>query len=108
MSNVEIHISKHGLKRIKSRCGFNKSTAMRMAEGAMLEGIHFRKTKGALSAHLMGLFSRYNGQANNIKVYNRYVYLFKRNYLITVLHLPKEYHKIVDKLKEEKYGKSQT
>lgn len=92
--------TKHGEKRIRERVGVNKKTAEKLAEKAFAEGIRHQDTTGRLRKYLDKLLI--NGNANQINIYNRKVWLFKGDVLITTWGLPTHFHKIEDKMKAKK------
>lgn len=92
--------TRHGSKRIRERVGVNKKVVDKLAQKALEEGISHKDTVGSLKKYISSLYLKYR-VANNIKVYNRKLYLFKFDKLITVLNLPHIYHKIEDKLKKK-------
>jgi hypothetical protein len=100
-----IKVSSHAEMRIRKRFGISRSAVRSHAEKAFKYGIHWKSARGILQAYLQEKYNSYNGSANNIKVYNYYIYVFNRTTLITILLLPKQFYKIIDKIKEEHHGK---
>ncbi len=97
----EVIVTRHGEKRIRKRLGVNKKCANRTAAKAMTLGVTHAEATGKLSRYLDGVYLPYRS-ANNMRVYNRAVYLFSGDILITVLALPKKYHDLADKLQRQK------
>lgn len=96
-----LKITKHAEKRMKERIGLNKKTIDKVAIKAMKEGLKHRELKGSLLKHVSELYLRYK-KANNIRVFNNKVYLFREDVLITVVPLPFKYTKIYLKIKNAK------
>ena len=91
-------LTNHGEKRIKDRIGISKKSSYKNAEKALKYGFDQSKTKGKFNRYLTKLY--FTNKCNNILVYNRYVYVFKNNVLITVFNLPKDFIKQADKIQE--------
>ena len=101
-----VHITDHGGQRIKDRVGLSKKIADKIAEKALCLGIKHEDTKGSLRRYLDAVYLK-KEIPNNIRVYNRKVYLFRNNLLITVLDLPNQYHGTVDKINKKKLVNNQ-
>ena len=97
----DINISRHGARRMRKRLGIKKKSVDRMAEKALTYGVTHAEAKGSLSRYMDGLYLSH-GTANNMRVYNRRVYLFRGMSLITVINLPNKYIEIADKLQRQK------
>lgn len=97
----EVIVTRHGEKRIRKRLGIKKKCANRTAEKAMAFGVTHAEATGKLSRYLDSVYLPYR-TANNMRVYNRAVYLFHGDTLITVLALPKQLHDLADKLQRIK------
>lgn len=95
-----VHITNHGRERTKERLGISKKAAERNAQKALDKGVTHSQAKGSLKRYIDALYLSYK-VANNIRIYNRYTYLFKGTTLITVIELPKKYHALADKLQRE-------
>lgn len=91
-------VTNHAEKRIRKRCGLNKSVVSKLATQALTEGISHSETKGNFKKYLNKLYLS-DKNANNIKIYNHFVFLFNSNTLITVFNLPRNLHAVVDKIK---------
>lgn len=90
-------VTDHGEERIRKRCGVKRKAAERLAKIAFEKGITLEETTGELRSFLRAQ-QRYNGQANNIRVYGDKVYIFCNEYLVTVLNIPKEYQNKINAL----------
>lgn len=85
-------LTKHGEKRIKERVntGKSKKKAERVAVLALTRGLKYSDTKGRLRDYLFSQFA-YDFSANNLRVYNNHVWVFRDDILITVRPLPTRY-----------------
>ena len=94
--------TKHSVKRIRERMGINKKSTQKIAENALVHGIGQTDVKyGSLSKYLCSLYCT-NKTANNIKIYNQYVYIFIDEILITVYRLPNIYIEQAAKIQKRK------
>lgn len=59
------------------------------------------ETGSDLQRYLAALYFKYR-TANNVRIYGRYVYLFDRWHLITVLNLPEGFWPVADEIMREK------
>lgn len=98
---VEVNVTRHGEKRSRQRLGVKKKSVGKAAEKALAYGVTHAEAKGSLCRYLNGLYLSH-GSANNMRVYNRCVYLFRGTSLITVLNLPRKYIAQADKLQRQK------
>ena len=96
-----MYVTKHGATRMRERVGLTKKNTDKFAEKALNLGIKHSETSGKLNKYITSLYFN-NKNANNIRVYNRNVYIFSNDKLITVLNLPKDFWKMEDKIKERK------
>ena len=101
-------ISNHARKRMKERCGFNKKTCDRMAKKAFTDGIAHKQTRGRLNKWVTSLFFK-NCNANNIRIYGDNAYIFCGETLVTVIPVPADLRKDLDRMVErmEKGGTDQ-
>ena len=99
MSNVIM--TNHSIKRTKDRVGLSKKIADKNAQKALEFGITHAECKAGLKRYLDGLYLS-NGNANNMRIYHRHVYLFRDNRLITILPLPHKFYDLADKLQVQK------
>jgi len=95
--------TKHGAKRIRERIGLKKKAVERLAKQAFERGIPHQDTTGRLRKYLDKLLI--NGNANQIKIHSRQVWLFKNDLLITTWGLPSHFHKVEDKMKKARKSK---
>lgn len=99
MNNVIM--TNHSIQRTKDRVGLSKKIADKNAQKALEFGITHAECKAGLKRYLDGLYLS-NGNANNMRIYHRYVYLFRDNRLITILPLPHKFYDLADKLQAQK------
>lgn len=89
----------HGGKRSKERCGLGKSASSRMADRALDQGLRHSEVAGSLRRFLDGLYLAHRN-ADNMRIWNKKVYLFTQSLLITIIDVPARYHKTIDKINE--------
>jgi hypothetical protein len=77
-------ITRHAYKRGWERLRFRKPLLKKMAYKALTEGVKRDATKGLLRKYLDKSFQ------GNIRIYGEIIYLFEKDKLITVLHVPSE------------------
>ena len=102
---AELNLSNHSRERMHERVGLKKGSIKRMALKAYENGIKHSETTGQLNKYLTKLYFNSHDQgkcANNIRVYNHYVYIFIGRSLITVLPLPNRLVKIEESIKQRK------
>lgn len=97
----QVVLTDHSEQRIKDRLGLSKKIADKNAQKALDKGLTHAETKGSLRRFIDAIYLR-EKKANNIRIYNRKVYLFKDVVLITVLNLPNKYSSVADKLQKAK------
>lgn len=98
----ELQVSRHGECRARQRVGLPKRAVERNAQRALVEGIGYLEASGALRRYLGWLYERYDGNGNNIRIYNGYVYVFHDALLITVLFVPLEYRKRAEAVQKKR------
>lgn len=95
-----MNISNHARQHMKERCGFNRKVQDRMTEKEFYEGITHKQTKGRLHKWVTSLFFK-NCNANNIRLYGGYCYIFAGETLVTVIPIPsnlkKDFERMVEK-----------
>lgn len=96
-----IVVTNHALKRLSERLGLSKMSAMRIAERAFEEGIKHSETRGNLNKWVTSLYF-VNKRANNIRLYGDKAFIFIDNSLITILQIPHNLMKEVNKIKARK------
>lgn len=70
-----VNVTRHGEKRIRKRLGLKKKSADRIAEKVLERGVTHAEAKGSLGNYMDSLFLSH-GTANNMRIYNRAVYVF--------------------------------
>jgi len=90
----EVIITDHAFDKIKERMGFKKKVAIKMTKMAIEKGLSHKDTKGRLNKYITSLWG-YNKNANNIKIYGHYIFIFSGNTLITVYLLPNNLKKLM-------------
>lgn len=90
-------ISNHARQRMKERCGFNRKSQDRMAQKAFNEGITHKQTKGRLHKWVTSLFFK-NCNANNIRLYGDFAFIFAGETLVTVIPIPNDIKKNMEVL----------
>lgn len=88
METRQAYVTKHATQRFKDRMGIPKRSVQKMADAALKHGIGQNGTKGKLNRYVVKTFFEYR-KATNIRIHNKFVYLFDENVLITIFHLPK-------------------
>lgn len=101
MKKENFAVTKHAKKRTKERIGISKKIADKNAHKALEYGVTHSEAKGKLKKFMDALYLRHQ-KANNTRIYNRKVYLFDKNVLITVLNLPNQFSMAADKLQKKK------
>ena len=104
-----IEVSRHAKKRMKGRGGIPKRAQLRQAKLALERGYRHKDTVGKLNSFLTEIYlSREN--ANNMRIYGNKIYLFHGTILVTVLNLPNEYFKNLERYikKEATEGRTKT
>ena len=94
MDEVHIQVSMHAEKRMIERLGVNKRAVQRLAEKAYKDGIRHKDAVGRLKKWMTYRFSQ-NRNANNMRVYGEFLYVFCGNILVTVYIVPNELRKLV-------------
>lgn len=94
-------ITKHSKKRCKERLGLSKNCINKKAELALKYGIHYYDATGKLKRYIGYLYESHDRDARNIIIYNRDVYIFRNNILLTIFHAPKQYHAMCDKIQKK-------
>lgn len=96
---MEAIVTNHAKQRTKDRLGVSKKIADKIALKALENGITHSLAKGNLKSYLDKLYLTHRN-ANNLRVYNRKVYLFNKSVLITVINLPNNLIKAADKIQK--------
>lgn len=83
----KIEVSRHAYERLHERCGLSRKAATRMAEKAFYIGMKHSDTKGQINRWITSLYFN-NRNANNIRLYGNFAYIFCNKILVTVLEIP--------------------
>ena len=83
----KIEVSRHAYERLHERCGLGRKAATRMAEKAFYIGMKHSDTKGQINRWITSLYFN-NKNANNIRLYGNFAYIFCNKILVTVLEIP--------------------
>ena len=75
--------TKHGCRRVRKRIGIKKKNIKKFVNDAFNKGISHCEAKGQLKRYIGFLYQKHQ-KANNIKIYNSYVWIFDNDTLITV------------------------
>ncbi len=86
---MSVTLTKHGMDRLRERLGIPKKACQRMAQTAFDNGITYLNVKGETNRYFTRIYLK-NTNANNIRIYGKFVYVFDDETLITVLHIPKD------------------
>ena len=89
MYEGKVILTFHSKKKAKERMGIPHRALQKNAENAFLYGLSRYESVGRLRDYLDKIYFK-TRKANNLRVYNRFVYIFAGKTLITVLHVPKE------------------
>ena len=89
---VMTEVTWHGKNRLKERVGIPKRASQKQTQRAFEKGISIDETVGSLRNYLDGVYLR-EGTANNLRVWNGSVYIFKDETLLTVYALPSRFRK---------------
>lgn len=100
---VDCIVTKHSKKRCKERLGLSKKCIDKKAKEALIYGIRFYDASGNLKKYMGYLYESHDRDARNIIIYNRDVYVFKGKVLLTIFHVPKQYHAACDKIQKKKF-----
>lgn len=84
------HITKHAQQRGKERLGLNLKAFEKTASKALEIGKTHGEFSGSFKRYLDKLYFQYRN-ANNMRVFGHYIYLFKNDDLITVFLVPNKY-----------------
>lgn len=80
--------------------GISKKLADKKADEALTHGIGHKEVRGRLHRYLTALYYT-NQEADNIRIYDRHVYVFAGNVAITILNLPNNLCIIADKAQQK-------
>lgn len=94
-------MTKHGTQRTKERLGISKKLADKNATKALRYGVRHSDTSGKLKRYCDGVYLNHEN-GNNLRIYNRHVYVFYNEILITVFCLPKMFIAQAEKLQKQR------
>lgn len=94
-------ITKHSKNRCKERLGLGKKYTNTIASKALTNGLKYYQLTGQLKKYVGFLYESHDRRTNNIILYNREVFVFQDNKLITIFHLPRQYYVKYDKLQKK-------
>jgi len=97
----DVILTNHSVKRTKERVGLSKKLADKNAKKALEFGLTHSDAKAGLRRYLDKLYLS-NGTSNNVRIYHRFIYMFRDNTLITVLPLPRKFYDLADKIQRQK------
>ncbi len=90
-------LSKHAKQRSKERLGLKDSSLERILPRIMSEGRRARDFVGSFKKYLDSLHMAYPGK-KDIVIYAHQIYVIKDTTLVTVMHVPQKFIKILNKL----------
>ncbi len=82
-----LHISDHGLKRMRQRLGLPKSAVAKEVDRALLKGVTRTDFSGRMRRLLDALYHKY-GHYGDYRVYRGCIFIFKGDHFVTVFPLP--------------------
>lgn len=94
-------VTKHAKKRMKQRCGLKEKSSDRIAKIAYENGLRHGDCTGNLKKWVDSLYFK-ERTANQIRLYSDKAYIFTGAKLITVIQIPHNLVKEVDKLRRSK------
>lgn len=66
-----VGVTTHAKRRLKERCGINKSSALKMAERAYAKGISFENAGESLQRYISSIYLKHDKMCNNIRIYGK-------------------------------------
>ena len=97
-----VRISEHAALRMRQRQGWNKKTAVRMVKRIYNEGQRPNEVKGYLRNWVLKKSSE-GGRESECILYGDYLYIFRSQTLISVIHAPSKHR--AESYYDHKYGK---
>lgn len=82
-----IHVTEHAEERVRERLGLPRKAVAKLAEEAFRSGKQHSDFAGRMKRYLDGVFLEHR-TANNLRVYNRHVFVFANETLITAWPVP--------------------
>ena len=105
---MQVILTYHGEERIRKRKGTSKKNAKRAAEEALTHGLKYSDITNLNLRKFMDGKYLSKCTANNMTIYQRYIYLFKDNVLITLFALPNNLANISENIMRRKEKKECT
>ena len=94
-------VTTHAKKRVQSRVKVNAGMVSKIVQRAFKRGLKHNQTCGELRSFCDGLFLSQRN-ANNMRIYNKIVYLFRGTKLLTAIKLPNELIQIEQNIRHER------
>lgn len=85
------YITKHANERADERMSFNHKILEHLLPKVLSEGINSSMVKGRIKKYLDFLFLSHKNNANNIRIFGEFEYIFSGETLITIINLPNEH-----------------
>lgn len=95
---MTVTVTKHAQERLKERNGLSKASANRMAKRAYMEGVPYIAMKGRLSKWVTKSVKGGLAPVKDARLYGDKLFLFDGTTLITVLQVPYNIMKQVNKM----------
>lgn len=92
-----MEIKKHAKIRSKERNGWNERTTERMIQKVLEKGITHGQTKGRLHKWMSSIYDKYRKKGKDVRLYGDKAYVFANGSLVTVLQIPANLTKDMDK-----------
>ena len=93
-------VTNHARKRFKQRLGVHKTDTKKNARRALKEGLSQSEVRGSLSRFMSGVYFRH--RANNIRLFNGFVYVFSNETLVTVFKIPDKFREAAAEAQAQK------
>jgi hypothetical protein len=85
----KIIVTQHVQKQAKKRLNMSPYALTNIAKKAYVDGINIKNSDDKLKYYIIGKYKS-EGNANNIRIYGHYTFIFKNNVLATVYQLPQD------------------
>lgn len=92
-----MEIKKHAKKRNKERNGWNEKALERMIPKILEDGITHDQTKGRLNKWMSSVYDNCRKKGKDVRLYGDKAYVFVNRSLVTVLQIPANLTKDMDK-----------
>lgn len=93
-------VTHHGEERLGERCGLSRKAQLKHAEAALREGFRQQDFAGGLRRYLDKVALKNPG--TRPVVHGEHVFIFAGDSMVTVLHLPHEFRRAVDKARKRR------